>query len=73
MAATGALALVAVMRKPGGAVLTKSPWLAHTRSVSGIESSRGAPGSTRTVANPNSRCAAGATSPPSAWVISCMP
>jgi hypothetical protein len=75
MAATGAFALVAITAKPGGAEATRSPWLAHTRSSSGMAVKIGAVvlSLTRTSAWPYSRCGAGATSPPSAAVISCMP
>jgi hypothetical protein len=73
MAATGALALVAVIANPGGGVLTRSPWLAQTRRVGGTDANSGAPGTMLIVASPNSRCGAGATSPPSACVINCMP
>src|SRR6478672_9192496 len=38
MAATGALALVAITSKPAGAEATKSPWLAQTRISCGIPS-----------------------------------
>ena len=70
----GALALVAITAKPGGAEATR-PWLAHTRSSSGMAVKIGAVvlSLTRTSAWPHSRCGAGATSPPSAAVISCMP
>ena len=75
IAATGALALVAITAKPGGAGATRSPWLAQTRKLAGQRLNSGArPASlTCTSAWPNSRCGAGATSPPSASVISCMP
>ncbi len=74
IAATGALALVAITSKPGGArfdevaVAGPDPQIARQR----LEQRR-CPRSTPIVASPNSRCGAGATSPPSAWVISCMP
>ena len=42
MAATGAFALVAVTAKPDGAAVTKSPWLAQTRSSDGMLDSSGA-------------------------------
>ena len=73
IAATGALALVAVTAKPAGAAATKSPWLAQTRSSSGTVANSGAFGVMRMLARPNSRCGAGATSPPSVAVISCIP
>ena len=45
IAATGALALVATIEKPGGGAATKSPWLAQTRISSGTSENRtaGAP------------------------------
>ena len=42
MAATGAFALVATTEKPGGAVATKSPWLAQTRISAGTPAKSGA-------------------------------
>ena len=72
IAATGAFALVAVTENPAAPLFTKSPWLAHTRR-SAERSKQRRVGAISIVARPNSRCGAGATSPPSACVISCMP
>ena len=56
MAATGALALVAATRKPGGADATRSPWLAQTSSDAGNPSNTAPRGSAgATVAGPYSR------------------
>ena len=87
IAATGALALVATTANPAGAAATKSPWLAQTRISAGTSANSAAgrqprrptdpacpaPVAIVTVAWPNSRCGAGATRPPSACAISCMP
>ena len=75
MTATGALLLVAATAKPGGAVATKSPWLAHTFISSGIPFNMRdeIAVSRRTSAWPNSRCAERPSVPPSMCVISCMP
>ena len=73
MAATGALALVARTSKPGGALSTKSPWLAQTRSSGGTLLSSGPLPVTATVACPYSRSGERATRPPSAEVMICIP
>ena len=73
IAATGAFALVAVTVNPEGARFTKSPWLAQTLSSGPTEARIGACSSMRINAWPYSRCGAGATSPPSASVMSCIP
>jgi len=72
MAATGALALVATISKPGGGSATKSPWLAQTCSSRGSEANSRPP-LVVIVACPNSRFGAGPTMPPRASVMSCMP
>jgi len=51
---TGAFVVVAVTANPAGAAVTKSPWLAQTRSSDGIAANNGAPGSILIVARPNS-------------------
>ena len=73
MTATGAFGLVPRTANPGGGAVTRSPWLAHTCSVSGRPRSRRLSPRVVTVAWPYSRSGAADTTPPSAAAMDCMP
>ena len=73
---TAAIAFVSVRpttRKPAGARRTSSPWLIQTRLRGGSPRKSVPPGFGEKTACPYSRWPERFTSPPSTWLISCMP
>ena len=75
MAASGALGLVAITRKPVGNWVSLSPWLIHTPLSSPVLNAEKMPqfSPTVSVAGPYSRSLLGSTLPPSCSAISCSP
>jgi len=73
IAAIGLVSVEPVMRKPAGARRTSSPWLAQTRLRGGRPRKSAPLASGENTACPYSRCPERFTSPPSTWLMSCMP
>ena len=73
IAATGLVLLEPVTLKPAGGWRIESPWLIHTRAGTSNPRSSGEPSWRSNEAWPYSRRPAGFTSPPSTWLMSCMP
>ena len=73
--ATGALALTAVTRKPGGGAAILSPWLAHTVIMAPVSKPAKSPAFSRMAisARPYSRSLDGVTAPPDRCASSCIP
>jgi hypothetical protein len=72
IAAIGVSSVAAVTTKPGGGVVTLSPWLIHATNSPSTPSNRLPPYELKT-ALPYSRLSARATSPPSSRASRCMP